>query len=274
MEVSTDGLVAASGMEGTVTVWEESTGNERFVLPVPATRGWYPDLAWSGDGTILAAARSDGVTVLVDQAGQGLAAIREEKGYYANALALSPDGRLLATSRELVARPNTETARVTIWDWRQGEIILTIPDWALDVDFDPSGHRVAIGSLFGPGEIWDVSNGRKLASLSGHTGSIQSIRFSPDGSVVATAGKDGTVRLWDPASGTQLLLLDGHQAEVFALAFSPDGSKLASSSWDRTVRVWALDLNDLIQIARAELTRGFTEAECRQYLHVDACPQA
>jgi WD40 repeat protein/DNA-binding SARP family transcriptional activator len=272
MEVSTDGLVAASGMEGTVTVWEESTGNERFVLPVPAIRGWYPDLAWSGDGTVLAAARwPDGVTILVDQAGQEVAAIREEKGYFANALRLSRDGRLLATSRESVARPNTETARVTIWDWRKGKIILTISGWALDVDFDPSGDRVAIGSLFGPGGIWDVRSGRKLASLSGHTGSIQSIRFSPDGSVVATAGKDGTVRLWDPGSGTQLLLLDGHQAEVFALAFSPDGSKLASSSWDGTVRVWALDLNDLIQIARAELTRGFTEAECRQYLHVDAC---
>ncbi len=131
---------------------------------------------------------------------------------------------------------------------------------------------MAIGSTFGPGEIWDVESGRKLATLSGQTGSIQSIRYSPDGSVVATGGTDGTVRVWDAASGDLLLVLEGHEGEVSALAFSPDGAKLASSSPDGTVRVWAMDLDDLIRIARGELTRGFTETECRQYLRPEGCP--
>jgi hypothetical protein len=56
------------------------------------------------------------------------------------------------------------------------------------------------------------------------------------------------------------------------LAFSPDGSMLASSdTWDG-VRVWALDIDDLLEIARGEVTRSFTDEECRQYLHVDRCP--
>jgi WD40 repeat protein len=54
---------------------------------------------------------------------------------------------------------------------------------------------------------------------------------------------------------------------VSALAFSPDGTRLASTSPDATVRVWALDLDDLIEIARAKVTRGLTDDECRQYLH-------
>jgi hypothetical protein len=34
----------------------------------------------------------------------------------------------------------------------------------------------------------------------------------------------------------------------------------------------ALDLDDLVDIAERELTRDLTDAECRQYLHVERCP--
>jgi len=84
-------------------------------------------------------------------------------------------------------------------------------------------------------------------------------------------GTDRTVRLWDVDTGVQRLVLRGHELIVGRVAFSPDGSKLASGPLDGTARVWALDLDDLIKIARRELTRELTEAECRQYLH-GACP--
>jgi hypothetical protein len=55
------------------------------------------------------------------------------------------------------------------------------------------------------------------------------------------------------------------------VAFSPDGTKLASATPCDGVRIWALDVNDLLEIARQEVTRPLTDAECRQYLHVDQC---
>jgi WD40 repeat protein len=161
---------------------------------------------------------------------------------------------------------------VTIWDWERGEIVQTMPGWAQDVDFDPSGTWVATGSIFGLGEIWEARSGERIATLSGHTGAISSVEFSPDGSLVATTGTDGTIRVWDPESGTQRQVLQAHDKDVWALAFSPDGSRLASSSPEGIVRIWALDLDDLIEIARRELTRDLTGAECRQYLHLEACP--
>jgi hypothetical protein len=35
---------------------------------------------------------------------------------------------------------------------------------------------------------------------------------------------------------------------------------------------FALDVEELIALARTRVTRGLTEAECQQYLHVEACP--
>jgi WD40 repeat protein len=82
------------------------------------------------------------------------------------------------------------------------------------------------------------------------------------------------VRLWDPESGAQLLVLHGHRGEVSAVSFGPDGSRLASAGSDGTLRVWALDLDDLIGIARRSLTRALSDEECRQSLHEQRCRPA
>jgi hypothetical protein len=36
--------------------------------------------------------------------------------------------------------------------------------------------------------------------------------------------------------------------------------------------VWALDVAELVELARRRLTRTLNDEECRQYLHLAACP--
>ena len=120
-----------------------------------------------------------------------------------------------------------------------------------------------------PGIRWMMA--KLISETPNSTGTVP-LAFSSDGSRLATAGHDGTVRIWDPSSGEQLMVLDAHDAQVSSVAFSPDGSQLASVGAEGMVRLWALDLDDLVEIGERELTRGLTDAECRQYLHVPDCP--
>ena len=71
-------------------------------------------------------------------------------------------------------------------------------------------------------------------------------------------------------SGEEVLVLDGDE-EGGQIAFSPDGSMLATVGGG-IARIWALDIDDLLGIARENVTRSLTDEECRQYLHVDPCP--
>jgi WD40 repeat protein len=269
VDVSPDGrLIATAG--SSPKVWDAATGEE--VLTVRSDGG-VEDVAWSPDGRFLATVDGVGVTKIVDRSGREVAVLREEPGFGLSAVSFSPDGRLLATAREPTDRADPTVAAATIWDWERGRVVRRIRGKAEGLDFDPTGAHIAIAGALGLAEIWDVESGKKMATLAGHTGAVNEVAFDPDGSVIATASTDGTVRLWDPESGVQVLALRGHESAVWDLAFSPDGSKLASASPDGTVRVWALDIDELIEIARSELTRTFTLEECRQYLHLARCPR-
>jgi WD40 repeat protein len=84
-------------------------------------------------------------------------------------------------------------------------------------------------------------------------------------------GSADEVRLFDAGSGAELQVLPHRGVfEVGKLVFSPDGSMLASSA-DDGIRVWALDIDDLLEIARRNVTRSLSDEECRQYFHVAAC---
>jgi len=213
------------------------------------------------------------VVKIVDRSGNEVNMLREEPGFGLSGVTFSPDGRLLATKHWPTARIDPTAEQVRIVDWRRGKVVKTIATPAEALAFDPTGTRIATSHPYaGSATIWDVESGQTVATLSGHEGPILDLAFGPDGSVIATASYDGTVRLWDAGSAEQTVALHGHTGAVRWLSFSPDGSKLASGGVE--VRIWALDIDDLIDIAHANLTRALTAKECQQYLHVEPCPQA
>lgn len=51
--------------------------------------------------------------------------------------------------------------------------------------------------------LWDLSSGRQLKAMTGHTSSINTLSFSHESTVLVSGSSDGTVRVWDVlASGS------------------------------------------------------------------------
>jgi WD40 repeat protein len=75
-------------------------------------------------------------------------------------------------------------------------------------------------------------------TLTGHTGSVLSVRFTHDGSTLISGSRDKTVRVWDVASGQLKKTLTNHTGDVYAVVFSHDGKIMATSSVDKTIILW------------------------------------
>ena len=106
------------------------------------------------------------------------------------------------------------------------------------IAFSPDGAMLASGSGDNTVRLWEVTTGRELRRLKGHSNPVWSVAFSPDGMMLASGSGDNTVRLWEVATGRELRRLKGHSNPVWSVAFSPDGRLLASGSDDNTVRLW------------------------------------
>src|SRR5262249_8916535 len=53
------------------------------------------------------------------------------------------------------------------------------------------------GSLDQTVRLWEVSNGKSLNILYGHSHWVSSVAFSPDGSTIVSSSYDGVMNLWD-----------------------------------------------------------------------------
>jgi len=245
--------------------WDTSSGEELWRIADDRT---VAAVAFSPDGEYLATADWKGVVKIVERSGRVIRVLGDPD-FDASDVAFSSEGRLVAAAEF----DNAGSERVRVSDWAARHVVLTIPAEgpSPQVDFDPTGPRVALSGSDALAEVWDVESGERLALMDGPSGGVKDLAFSPDGWRVATASVDGLVRLFDADNGALQLSLRGSGCAVEGVAFSPDGRKLASTSWCDGVRIWALDIDDLLEIARREAGRSLTDEECRQYLHVDEC---
>ena len=142
-------------------------------------------IAWHARATIQ--------TQSVSSGSMGIATSNED---FVDQYALSPDGKLLASAAMKTIDGNY-TSTVTLWNASSGnEVRILILDQSVScMAFSADGTMLAIGTG-NDIQVFDVSNGIKLATLSGHSDLPASVAFAPDGYSLVSAGYDNQLILW------------------------------------------------------------------------------
>ncbi len=164
---------------------------------------------------------------------------------YVFAMAVSPDGRLLATA--------DSHTMIRLWQVADGQQLLSwdgqCPGWTRALAFSPDGKTLISGSDDKTVKLWDVSTGQCRQTLygHGHTGWILFVAFSPQGDSLASCSEDATIKLWDADTGQCHQTFQGHTSWVCYVAFRPDGQMLASCSADTTIKLWDINTGQCLK---------------------------
>ncbi|MBX3403107.1 MAG: protein kinase [Phycisphaeraceae bacterium] len=242
--MSPDGsMVAVASATGAVSAWDPRTG-----APIGEFAG--TDRArvmhFSPDGARLILGCADGAVQVWDAASRSRVAHWTAHPGSLNDLAVSPDGRTLATCGRGPAIRTWTIDR----PGEAGPVISTLGREVRTVAYSGDGRRIVALSDGGAIGVYPATADDGPPTLLDRTGpALHRFTISDDGKLLA-AGGSGTVELWDMAQGVLLRTLTRNDgAEYRAHAITRDGMIITSASNGR-VQVWehrdALAAHDLL----------------------------
>src|SRR5260221_467081 len=175
-----------------------------------------------------------------------------------NALAWSPDGKLIASASDdtyVQIFDATSGRRKIIYSGHSEEVAAVA--WSPDSKFIASGGQDTTVQAWSPDGNFVVSAGAdqtvqisngidgtpRPPFFTGHVNGqlanpVLSVAWSPDGTSIASGDTAGNVYVWKTAGRKTFFIYRGHKGAVNALAWSPDGKTIASASADSTVQLW------------------------------------
>jgi WD40 repeat protein len=232
-------LLAVGSEDGTARVWNLRQGRlRRTIGPPGGLAERVSSLLLAPDNRTLALARSHQTDVAVwdVETGELRYTLTELLSQFIE-LALSPDGKLLATSSGKV-----KEGEVKFWDTATGKLVSRLPALpmtAISLAFSPDNASLA--TLEGDSDkaqikVWDMASLKLLRTLSGSHLRRGKIVFSPDGKSIAVGGYSEGVTLIDTQSGALQQRIREPMAG-YAFCFAPDGQSLLVGQREGAIKV-------------------------------------
>jgi WD40 repeat protein/nucleoside phosphorylase len=183
-----------TGLDKTVHIWNPDTG--QTLTRYNASSGLVLNfavfsLAWSPDGTSLAAACADKVIRVWNTETGQLISTHHLRSEWSSHLAWSPDSRYLAFTEEKhtvqIRDMVTEAVRITY----HGHT-----DSVRCISWSPDAILIATASNDKTVQIWETLTGKHIHTYTGHSDWVTSVAWSPDGTRIASGSNDKTVQVW------------------------------------------------------------------------------
>ncbi|KOP26290.1 hypothetical protein AMR41_11360 [Hapalosiphon sp. MRB220] len=185
------------------------------------------------------------------------------------AIALSPDGKLLASGSSFIK----------LWNLETGQIICTLKGNTgilKSITFSPDCKTLASCGLSQNIELWDLETRKIIYQFTGKSYGVNSITFSPDGQILASGDRARSIQLWDLTTGKAIRTSSGnfpvmeHGDWVNCVTVSPlfaseEGLEgiLASGSHDKTIKLWSLKTKEVIATLKGHLSLVYAVAFSR-----------
>jgi len=227
-------FIVTGSTDGIGRLWRVSDG--KLINTLEGHSGWINSLDVSKDGGLIATCADDYT-------------VRVWRFFDANEIQYIDEG--MSVISEISFSPNDDNL---IWSENNGSIrIRSIKgDWiqkfnendvpASSIAVHPGGNLIISGHFNGDIKLWDITDGKLLHTLKGHTGEVTSLSISPEGKFLVSGAIDGIPRVWkmksDQSEPRLEFVLMGHQGTVNDITFSPQGSVIATGSEDGTIRFW------------------------------------
>jgi len=230
-----DGHLVWGSGNGTIHIWDLASGTE--LAPLRGHEGWVSSLAALSDGRLVSGGGDSTIRVWDLTLGLEVARLVRRGLGWVTSILVMPDGRVVSGG---------EDGAIRIFDLTCGTAPVRLGGGGMNNVYSlamlPDG-RVVAGGIGPPGgvgmvRIWDLERRAKSAELVGHDGWVHGVAVLPDGRIVS-GDSDGTILVWDLLREAQPIQLTGHTNGVNCIAALPDGL-IVSGGDDYTIRVWDL----------------------------------
>jgi WD40 repeat protein len=286
--------IASGDALGQVTLAEVSDcANARVVSAHPG-KVWVRDITFSPDGTQIATAAGNLVTLSDVKSGMQLWQYALSDDKFAANITWNSDGSGIlvgtsghelgsnlggwlelsrATGTKINESKKTEQPVTNVDFWNDSTYVLTRSNAGLHLWWQDTGllrHRVANretrAAVYWPDKtriaVGDTAGqlrvirhtNSELFRFDAHNAPISALAIDATGKMLASGANDGTAALWNSETGTLVARLIGHSSKVASLVFVPNSSYVLSAATNGAVILW--DLTSGSQVARFDGQAG------------------